>query len=193
MDGTMHLRAEDTIETSAIDYIEITTDIVSAYLTRNHVPVAELPGLLASVHAAFAGLGQGAETPEPAAEKSTPAQIRKSITPDALISFIDGKPYKTLKRHLTKHGLTMDEYRERYGLPRDYPSTAASYSEQRSALAKSLGLGQQRRTVAAKAAEVADTIAEAPKARGRKKGAGPAEKPSKARKSKKSTAAAAAE
>ena len=66
-----------------------------------------------------------------------PAQIRKSITPDALISFIDGKPYKTLKRHLTGNGMTIEQYRERFGLPRDYPSTAASYSAQRSALAKS--------------------------------------------------------
>ena len=81
------------------------------------------------------------------------------MTPDALISFIDGKPYKTLKRHLSRNGLTIEQYRERFGLPRDYPSTAASYSAQRSELARALGLGQQRRN-AAKTAVVAETIAE---------------------------------
>jgi predicted transcriptional regulator len=87
------------------------------------------------------------------------------VTPDALISFIDGKPYKTLKRHLSRNGLTIEQYRERFGLPRDYPSTAASYSAQRSELARSLGLGQQRRKSAAPAPEpepVAE-VAEKPK------------------------------
>jgi predicted transcriptional regulator len=143
MDKTMQLQVEDRAEVPTIDYVGITTDIVGAYLSHNRVPVAELPGLLESVHAALAGLGQSAEASESVAEKLRPAQIRKSITPEALISFIDGKPYKTLKRHLTKHGLTMDEYRERFGLPRDYPSTAASYSEQRSALARQNGLGRR--------------------------------------------------
>jgi predicted transcriptional regulator len=157
-----------------IDLVALTANIVSAYVANNRVPATEMPALLSSVHAAVVGLGGNTAAADVGAEKPTPAQIRKSIKPDALVSFIDGKPYKTLKRHLTKHGLTMDEYRERYGLPRDYPSTAASYSEQRSALAKSLGLGQQRRRAAAKAAEVADTIAGAPQARGRRNAAGPA-------------------
>ncbi|MFL5334265.1 MAG: MucR family transcriptional regulator, partial [Geminicoccaceae bacterium] len=78
---------------------------------------------------------------------------------------------KALKRHLTGNGMTMEEYRARYGLPRDYPSVAASYSEQRSALAKSLGLGQQRRKAAAKSANTTRTVAETPRKRGRKKGA----------------------
>ena len=75
--------------------------------------------------------------------KPTAAQVRKSITPDALISFIDGKPYKMLKRHLTTHGLTGKAYQERYGLPLNYPMTALSYSAARSALAKKLGLGRK--------------------------------------------------
>ena len=150
---------------------ELATDIVAAYVSNNSVPVAELPALLTSVYSALSGLGQGGASEAPAVEKLTPAQIRKSITPDALISFIDGKPYKTLKRHLTGNGMTFEEYQERYGLPRDYPSTAASYSAQRSALAKSLGLGQQRRKAAAKAADTGETLTEAPKARGRKKAA----------------------
>ena len=130
------------------DLVALTADIVSAYVSNNRVPPAEMAGLLSSVHAAVAGLSSAPASAEVGPEKPTPAQIRKSIKPDGLVSFIDGKSYKTLKRHLTGNGMTIDEYRERYGLPRDYPSTASSYSEQRSALAKSLGLGQQRRKVA---------------------------------------------
>ncbi|MGU3668414.1 MucR family transcriptional regulator [Methylobacterium sp. A49B] len=144
------------------DLVALTADIVSAYVSNNRVPPAEMPALLSSVHAAVAGLGSLPAPAEVGPEKPTPAQIRKSIKPDGLISFIDGKPYKTLKRHLTGNGLTMDEYRERYGLPRDYPSTAASYSEQRSALAKSLGLGQQRR----KSAEQTEKPSKARKPKG---------------------------
>jgi predicted transcriptional regulator len=147
----------------------MTAGLVSAYVANNPVPVSELATLIASTHAALSGLGQRNASEAPAVEKLTPAQIRKSIRPDALISFIDGKPYKTLKRHLNRHGMTIEEYRTRYGLPRDYPSTAASYSEQRSALAKSLGLGNQRRKAAAKTANTAETAAGAPKKRGRKK------------------------
>ncbi|CAO4179540.1 ROS/MUCR transcriptional regulator protein [Methylorubrum populi] len=94
---------------------------------------------------ALAGLGvaQAAAPTEPKVERATPAQIKKSITPNALVSFVDGKPYKTLKRHLSQHGLDPQSYRTRYGLPADYPMTAPSYSEQRSALARSIGLGQR--------------------------------------------------
>lgn len=173
-------------------FVELTTEIVAAYVANNSVPVAELPALLSSVHAAIAGLNGASVSSEPKAEKLSPAQIRKSITPDALISFIDGKPYKTLKRHLTGNGLTMEEYRQRFGLPMDYPSTAASYSAMRAEFARSNGLGQKRKA-AAKVADVAETVAEAPKARGRKKVAEPAatpiEKPARARKSKKPAAA----
>jgi predicted transcriptional regulator len=151
--------------------IGLATDIVAAYVSNNSVPTAELPALIAGIYSALSGLGQGGASEAPAVEKLTPAQIRKSITPDALISFIDGRPYKTLKRHLSGNGMTIEQYRERYGLPRDYPSTAASYSAQRSALAKSLGLGNQRRKAAAKTATTAETVTEAPKKRGRKKAA----------------------
>ena len=150
-------------------FIEQASDIVSAYVSNNFVPISELPGLLAGVHAALTKLSAPATTVTEAADRPTPAQIRKSVTPDALISFIDGKPYKTLKRHLTSNGMTFDEYRERYGLPRDYPSISVDYSETRSALAKSLGLGQLRRKATAKTANTAETIAEIPKKRGRKK------------------------
>lgn len=126
------------------ELIGLAADIISAYVTRNNVPVAELPNLIASVYASLSGLGQPAATP---AEdyKVTAAQVRKSVTPDAIISFIDGKPYKSLKRHLTTRGLTPDAYRQKYGLPRDYPMVAATYAAHRSELAKGLGLGQIRR------------------------------------------------
>ncbi|MGU3386663.1 MucR family transcriptional regulator [Methylobacterium sp. D53M] len=172
-------------------FVELTTEIVAAYVASNSVPVAELPALLSSVHAAIAGLNGASASAEAKAEELTPAQIRKSITPDALISFIDGKPYKTLKRHLTGNGLTMEEYRQRFGLPVDYPSTAASYSAMRAEFARSNGLGQ-RRKAAAKAAAADEAIADAPKARGRKKAAEPAaaaEKPTRARKTKKAASA----
>lgn len=175
------------------DLIVFTSDIVAAYVSNNSVRPADLPALLADVHAAIASLGGASASAEPKVEKLTPSQIRKSVTPDALISFLDGKPYKTLKRHLSGHGLTIEQYRERFGLPRDYPSTAASYSEQRSKLALAFGLGNQRLNAVAKAAVVAESIAEPPKARGLKKAAepaaAPAEKPARARKSKKAAAA----
>src|ERR1700712_1220447 len=129
----------------APEFIELAADIIAAYVSNNPVPVAELPALISNVHAALNGLTS--ETSQAAAaeeqvEKATPSQIRKSVTPDALISFIDGKPYKTLKRHLTGHGLEPYSYRERYGLPRDYPMVAAGYAAQRSELAKAIGLGR---------------------------------------------------
>src|ERR1700712_1047685 len=119
-------------------------EIVAAYVANNSVRADDLPELIASVHAALAGLGKTAE-PAAGIEKPTLAQIKKSITPDALISFIDGKPYKMLKRHLTKHGMDFQGYRARYGLPVDYPATAPNYSALRSEFARTLNLGQHRR------------------------------------------------
>ena len=156
-----------TIEAEASDFVELTTSLVAAYVSNNHIQPSEIGALIVSAHAALTGLGQGSPASAPAAEKLTPGQIRKSITPDALISFEDGKPYKTLRRHLTIRGLTAEAYREKWGLPRDYPMTAASYSAQRSALAKSLGLGNQRRKAAPKAAEAAQTVSDKPKKAGR--------------------------
>ncbi|MGU3330318.1 MucR family transcriptional regulator [Methylobacterium mesophilicum] len=157
----------ETIEVQTVDFIELTADIVSAYVSKNSVRPGDMPELLASIHGALTGLTQGSAPEAPTVDKPTPSQIRKSITPDALISFVDGKPYKTLKRHLSKSGMTIEQYRERYGLPRDYPSTAASYSEQRSALARSLGLGQQRKKAAPKAVETEETVSDKPKRAGR--------------------------
>ena len=177
----------EQVETQSTDSIDIAADLVAAYVSNNRVSAAELPSVIASVHAALSDLGKE-KTAEPAVEKLTPAQIKKSVTPAGIISFEDGKTYKTMRRHLTLRGLTPDTYRAKYGLPKDYPIVSPEYSAHRSELARSLGLGQQRRKAAPKAAEADDTVAEAtkslkgkpkaakaseaaPKARGRKKAA----------------------
>jgi predicted transcriptional regulator len=122
--------------------IGLTADVVAAFVGNNAVAVADLPGLIKTVHAALSGAEAPVLETTDETVKPTASQIRKSITPDALISFLDGKPYKTLKRHLTTHGVTIAEYKARFGLPNDYPTTAPAYSEARSAMAKALGLGQ---------------------------------------------------
>ena len=136
------------------------------------------------MHAAISGLANGGSAaPEvDKIDKATPAQIKKSITPDHLISFEDGKPYKTLRRHLTLRGLSPEAYRAKHGLPADYPMTSATYSAQRSELARSLGLGQQRngasKAVTAKAPQdevVSETPAPEKKRAGRPRKAAAAE------------------
>ncbi len=121
---------------------ELTVEIVSAYVTKNSVPTVELPKLIEGVHTALNALKPGVPVPVSGVEKPSDAQIRKSIRPDGIVSFIDGKTYKTLKRHLTTRGLSPQSYRQRYGLPADYPMVAPSYAEKRSALAKAIGLGR---------------------------------------------------
>jgi predicted transcriptional regulator len=126
--------------------IECTVEITASFIGRNKVQQADLPTLIRSIHSALAAVGQPAPEPhDEAIVKPTAAQIRKSVTDDALISFIDGKPYKTLKRHLTTHGETLASYKAKYGLPVDYPSTAPSYSAQRSEMARRIGLGNARK------------------------------------------------
>lgn len=114
-------------------------EIVAAYVSKNHVARSDLPQLLATVHGALANLATGHGREAPQAELPSPTQIRRSITRDALISFIDGKGYKSLKRHLTSRGFTPKSYRARYGLPIDYPMVASSYSERRSTISRELG------------------------------------------------------
>ena len=122
--------------------IELTGEIIAAYVSGNHVQASELPGLIASVHAVLSGLSKGEPVAPAGPEKPTAAQIKKSVTHDGIISFEDGKTYKTMRRHLTLRGLTPEAYRAKYGLPADYPMTSAAYSAQRSELARALGLGQ---------------------------------------------------
>ncbi|ACL55587.1 MucR family transcriptional regulator [Methylobacterium nodulans] len=128
-------------DASSLSTIAITADIVSAFLAHNQIPAASLPPLLTSVHASLARLTKPAEpAPEPLVP---PVPIKKTVTPDAIISLEDGKPYKTLARHLAGRGLTPEQYRQKWGLPANYPMTAANYSSQRSELAKKSGLGQK--------------------------------------------------
>jgi predicted transcriptional regulator len=124
--------------------IETTANLVAAYVSNNSVPSSELPALIASVHGAITGLGTGSAAAPAAQEvtKQTAGAIRKSVSDEGIVSFLDGKTYKTLKRHLTSHGVTPQQYRERYGLPHDYPMVAPSYAAKRSELARAIGLGQ---------------------------------------------------
>lgn len=123
--------------------VDLTAGIVGAFLANNPVPVADLPKVIETVHASLSRLGapQAAEPAPEVAKKPSPAEIKRSVKPGAIVSFIDGKPYKLLKRHLTKNGLDPASYRARYGLPADYPMVAPNYGAQRSELAKASGLG----------------------------------------------------
>ncbi|MDI6029376.1 MucR family transcriptional regulator [Corticibacterium sp. UT-5YL-CI-8] len=129
---------------AAADLIELTAEIVAAYVANNPVPPSGLASLIADTHAAIASLAAGAK-PEQPEEKLVPAvSIRKSVTPDFLICLEDGKKFKSLKRHLATHfDLTPDQYRQKWNLPADYPMVAPNYSASRSALAKTAGLGRK--------------------------------------------------
>jgi predicted transcriptional regulator len=129
--------------------MEYTTEIVASFVAGNKVAAGDLPGLIVSIHAALAGAGAAPIETEPALAMPSAAQIRRSIRPDGLVSFEDGKAYKTLKRHLTKRGLTIAEYKAKWGLPSDYPATSPEYSARRSEMAKALGLGLGGRAKAA--------------------------------------------
>jgi predicted transcriptional regulator len=136
----------ESTENQTTNFIDLVGDIVSAYVSNNPVRPTDLPDLIRSVHTALQALatGSAAAAPEAKIEKPTAAQIRKSVMPNGIVSFIDGKTYQTLKRHLTGHGLDPHSYRQRYGLASDYPMVASDYAARRSELAKSIGLGQLR-------------------------------------------------
>lgn len=142
------------------NYVELAADIVSAYVSNNPVPASELGNLIGEVHQALKTLEEGLS--EKPVEPQAPAvPIRRSVTPEFLICLEDGKKFKSLKRHLSAvHGMTPQEYREKWNLPHDYPMTAPEYSTARSALAKKSGLGR-------KPAEQPEPAA-APAKRGRK-------------------------
>lgn len=130
------------------ELMHFTTEIVSAYVANNPIRREDLPGLISATFAALSTLGG---TLSPLAERKPPAvSIKKSITPDYLISLEDGRLYKALKRHLAGLGMTPSDYRAKWGLPPDYPMVAPNYAKQRSELAKALGLG--RKDAIAKAA-----------------------------------------
>ena len=131
-------------EPKLTDLIDLTGRVVSAYVAKNPVQTAGLPDLIRNVYAALNRLTHDAiqSVPEDNRTKPTAAQIRKSVTPEGIVSFIDGKTYKTMKRHLTGHGFDPHSYRAHFGLPADYPMVAERYAAQRSELAKAIGLGR---------------------------------------------------
>jgi predicted transcriptional regulator len=134
-------RAASTKE-EPMDTVQLTADIVSAYVSNNPVPAAQLPALIESVSASVKSLatGQVATAPAPLVPAVNP---KRSIFPDFIVCLEDGKKFKSLKRHLaTDHGLTPDAYRAKWGLSADYPMVAPNYSKKRSALAKASGLGR---------------------------------------------------
>jgi predicted transcriptional regulator len=157
-----------------LDFASITADIVSSYVANNAVHRTDLPAVIASVHAALQGLAAPKQAEPEKPEPRIP--IKRSVTPDFLISLEDGKKYKTLKRHLGKLGLTAEEYRAKWGLPADYPMVAPSYAAKRSELARSSGLGQMRRKTAAKAAAAQEETVTVPAETSKPKRRAPAKK-----------------
>ncbi len=144
------------------ELLSLSAMIVAAYVAHNNVPRGDLAALIADTHAALGGLG-GEPPAAPAAPLVPAVSIRKSVTADAIICLEDGKSFKSLKRHLrTSFNLTPEQYREKWGLPVDYPMVAPNYAEARSALAKRIGLGRK--------------AAPAPEAAKAAKGRGPARK-----------------
>ena len=117
---------------------ELTADVVSAYVAHNNVRTEDLANLISTVRAALSSAGTSPAAP---AKAEPPMSWKKAIKPDFIISFEDGKQYKSMKRHLTRHGLTPQQYREKWGLPKDFPMVAPNYAAARSELAKKLGLG----------------------------------------------------
>jgi predicted transcriptional regulator len=132
-------------ETTGKNFIDLTTTIVSAYVSNNPMPASDIPALIGQIHAALLRVSTGrAELPLEPAKPAVP--VKKSMTADYLICLEDGKRFKSLKRHLrTQYSMTPEQYRDKWGLPPDYPMVAPNYAVARSQLAKKMGLGQQRR------------------------------------------------
>ena len=126
-------------------YIQLTANIVSAYVSNNTVASAEIPNLIAQVFSALMRISSG-QTAPPAEPIKPAVAVKRSVTPEYIVCLEDGKKFKSLKRHLrTQYGITPEQYREKWGLPPDYPMVAPNYAAARSQLAKQMGLGQQRR------------------------------------------------
>jgi predicted transcriptional regulator len=132
------------------EIIEMTADIVSAYVGNNSVSASELPSLIQSVHRALASVANGGDAVE-AAPKEPAVPVKRSITPDHLVCLEDGRKFKSLKRHLrTKYNMSPEDYRAKWGLPKEYPMVAPNYAKARSELAKQMGLGQGGRQAPAR-------------------------------------------
>jgi predicted transcriptional regulator len=134
-------------ESTSANYIELAADIVSAYVSNNPVPANELSSLIQEVHTALLRVTSGGAVVPVSSEAQKPAiAVKKSLNSDYIICLEDGKKFKSLKRHLrTQYNMSPEEYREKWGLPPDYPMVAPNYAKARSNLAKQMGLGQQRK------------------------------------------------
>jgi predicted transcriptional regulator len=132
-------------DTTGKNFIDLTANIVSAYVSNNPTPASDIPALIGQIHAALLRVSGGrTELPLEPAKPAVP--VKKSMTADYLICLEDGKRFKSLKRHLrTQYGMTPEQYRDKWGLAPDYPMVAPNYAVARSQLAKKMGLGQQRR------------------------------------------------
>lgn len=131
-------------ESAQTEILSLTTEIVAAHVSNNTVALSDLPNLIEQVYRTLSNVGR--EEP-PVQEKQQPAvPVKKSVTPDFIVCLEDGKRLKMLKRHLkTAYNMTPEQYREKWGLPADYPMVAPKYTEQRSSLAKNIGLGRRPR------------------------------------------------
>jgi predicted transcriptional regulator len=127
-------------------YIQLTANIVSAYVSNNPVASAEIPALISQVYSALTRVSNGGPVAVPAEPLKPAVPIKRSVTAEFIVCLEDGKKFKSLKRHLrTQYGLTPDQYRAKWNLPPDYPMVSHNYAQARSQLAKQMGLGQQRR------------------------------------------------
>lgn len=129
------------IETPDVRLMEMTAGIVASFVATNRVPASTLADLIVSVHARLSALAL-LPTAEPAKARRTSAQVKRLITPEGLISLINNKPFKTLRRHIGVHGYTPETYREHFGLPAEFPMIHPQYLKDRSELAKRVGLGR---------------------------------------------------
>jgi predicted transcriptional regulator len=128
------------------NFLDLTADIVSAYVSHNSTPASEIPALISQIHAALLRVSTGRPEVAPLEPARPAVSVKKSINPDYLICLEDGKRFKSLKRHLrTQYNMTPEQYRDKWSLPADYPMVAPNYAVARSQLAKKMGLGQQRR------------------------------------------------
>jgi predicted transcriptional regulator len=131
-----------TEQTNQDSTLSLTADIVGAYVSKNSLPASALTGLISQVHQSLTTLSSGQKV-ETVAPLVPAVPIRKSVTPDYIVSLEDGRKFKSMKRHLSLLNMTPVEYREKWGLPADYPMVAPNYAAQRSALAKKLGLSRK--------------------------------------------------
>ena len=155
------------MENSELDLTSFTADIVSAYVAHNVLSGEKLPEFIGSVYAALSRASvQDAEPPQVELKPAVP--VKKSVTPEFIICLEDGKKFKSLKRHLrSEYDLSPDEYREKWGLSRDYPMVAPAYAAARSSLAKNMGLGRRKAEVVAEVVAVAEVAEKPAKGRGK--------------------------